>query len=190
MRCVTVGVTVIFGQYSGCHRCTCGRRGTNRPVNGCVRILNSLTSKFVRLFFIEPWVCKPERMTMSKDKDPVKWAAAVAVCAEFRNCMANGECDQLCRMATHTKTLYGKVGESFSEGDKPELVNERVRFIRGFRDSMYSESQQWNEAISDILRTRKRADNSVWICPRCSREDCSGAIQLPAGVELIKISKK
>ncbi len=127
---------------------------------------------------------------MSEDKDPVKWAAAAAVCAEFRNCMADGECDQLCRMATYTMTLYGKVAESFSEGDKTELVNERIRFIRGFRDSMYEESRQWDEAISDILRTRKRAHISVWVCPRCSREDCSGAIQLSPMVTLVKSSKQ
>lgn len=123
---------------------------------------------------------------MSSDKDPTKWAAAAAVCAEFRNCMAQGECDQLCRMATYTGTLYGKVSDSVSEGDTPELLNDRVRFIRGFRDSMYEESKQWNETLSDILRTRKRVNSSVWVCPRCSREDCSGAVRLPSGVVLVK----
>lgn len=123
---------------------------------------------------------------MSRDKDPVKWAAAAAVCAEFRNCMAKGECDQLCRMATHTATLYGRICDSASAGDTPELVNERVRFIRGFRDNMYDDSRQWDETVSSILRTRKRVDSSVWICPRCSREDCSGAIRLPVGIMLVK----
>jgi hypothetical protein len=127
---------------------------------------------------------------MSRDKDPAKWAAAAAVCAEFRNCMAKGECDQLCRMATHTVTLYGKVSDSASAGDTPELVNERVRFIRGFRDNMYDESRQWNAAVSDILRTRKRGDNSVWICPRCGREDCSGSVRLTSGMMLVKSSEK
>lgn len=127
---------------------------------------------------------------MSKDKDPVKWAAAAAVCAEFRDCMATGECDQLCRMATQTGMLYGKVGDSFSEGDTPELVNERIRFIRGFRDNMYEESKQWDEVVSDILRTRKRAYSDVWICPRCSREDCSGAVRLTPGTVLGKFIKK
>lgn len=123
---------------------------------------------------------------MSSDKDPVKWAAAAAVCAEFRNCMSRGECDQLCRMATYTVMLYDKISDSASEGDTPELVNERVRFIRGFRDNMYEDSRQWNETISDILRTRKRVDSSVWICPRCGREDCSGAVRLPSGVMFVK----
>ena len=184
MRCVAVCGFVLFGQYSGCHRRTCGSRGTKRPVNVCVRILNSLTGNSVRLFFVEPCVCKPERMTMSSDKDPEKWAAAAAVCAEFCSCMARGECDQLCRIATHTVMLYGKISESYKEGDTPALLNERVRFTRSFRDNMYDEAKQWDDAISDIARTRRRVVASVWICPRCGREDCSGVIRLAPNLNI------
>lgn len=133
---------------------------------------------------------------MTKVKDPAKWVAAAEICEQFVRLMRSGECDQLCRMATHTGLMYGNISDSAKSGDNCSRVSNRVRFIREFRNAPEVQTDDWDALVSQRVNEKQAAAKrrmekrlkagqppepelrTIWRCPRCGSEQCAGAVPL------------
>jgi len=116
---------------------------------------------------------------MAKPKIPKRevLVAVAEVCTLFRTLMRNGECDLLCRMASHTRAVYGDVADSATNGDTPEKLNNRVRFIRDYKDTVRDATMDWENFIDSRPKRKKPYKPEVlWMCVRCGHKNCSGAI--------------
>lgn len=115
---------------------------------------------------------------LESDKSIAEHRAAVAAVQHLfmQLVRAGRECDLLCRTANITRGLYNAVELSVKEGDTPQKLSERVKFVRQLATETAQERELWSRTVQKLSRKEPRAGAYSWYCPLCGADDCAGTM--------------